>query len=107
MPKILDSPNSPEYVSLSPKVVGPRSPSPRKSFRASSRRHMRHTLAAVLCIVIPITVFSADNGYKVTYDGGSLPDTKSGTGVKIFIEQTQVRFARDKADIVTIPASAI
>jgi len=68
---------------------------------------MRHTLAAVLCIVIPITLFAADNGYKVTYDGGSLPDTKSGTGVKMFIEQTQIRFARDKADIVTIPASAI
>ena len=67
---------------------------------------MRHTLAAVLCIVMSITAFAAD-GYKVTYDGGSLPDTKSGTGVKLFIEQAQLRFARDKADIVTIPASAI
>jgi hypothetical protein len=48
---------------------------------------MRRVLAAVLCIALPIAMFASDkdNGYKVTYDGGSLPDTKSGTGVKIYI----------------------
>ena len=43
---------------------------------------MRHALAAILCIVMPIAMFAGDNSYKVTYDGGSLTDTKSGTGVK-------------------------
>ncbi len=70
---------------------------------------MKHVLTAVLCIAIPIAMFAAekDNGYKVTYDGGSLPDTKSGTGVKIYIEANQVRLAKDNADVVKIPASAI
>jgi CxxC motif-containing protein (DUF1111 family) len=68
---------------------------------------MRHVLAAVLCIAFPIAMFAAENGYKVTYDGGSLPDTKAGSGMKIYIESNQVRLAKDNADVVKIPASTI
>jgi CxxC motif-containing protein (DUF1111 family) len=70
---------------------------------------MRHVLAAVLCIALPIAMFASekDNGYKVTYDGGSIPDTKAGVGMKIYIEASQVRLARDNTDLVKIPASAI
>jgi hypothetical protein len=68
---------------------------------------MRHVLAAVLCIAIPVAIFAADNGYKITYDGGSLPDAKAGVGMKIYIEANQVRLAKDNADVVKIPASAI
>jgi hypothetical protein len=68
---------------------------------------MRIVLAAVLSIVIPISVLAGDNGYKVTYDGGSLTDIKSGTGLKLYIEGKQVRLVKDKADLTTIPASAI
>jgi CxxC motif-containing protein (DUF1111 family) len=64
-------------------------------------------LAAVLCIAIPIAMFAADTGYKVTYDGGSLPEAKAGAGMKIYIEANQVRLAKDNADVVKIPASAI
>ena len=64
---------------------------------------MKHVLAAVLCIAIPLAMFATDkdNGYKVTYDGGPLPDAKAGTGMKIYIEPSQVRFTKDKADVVT------
>ncbi len=53
-------------------------------------------------------MFAADiqNGYNVTYDGGSLPQ-KAGSGAKLYIDSTTVRLAKDKTDIVTIPASAI
>ncbi len=68
---------------------------------------MRIVLAAVLSIVIPICLFAGDNGYKVTYDGGSLTDIKSGTGLKLYIEGNRVRMVKDKADVTTIPASAI
>jgi hypothetical protein len=64
---------------------------------------MRHVLAAVLCIAIPVAMFGSDNGYKITYDGGSLPDAKAGTGMKIYIEAGQVRLAKDNADVVKIP----
>lgn len=68
---------------------------------------MRHVLAAVLCIALPLAMFAAENGYKITYDGGSLPETKAGVGMKIYIESDQVRFMKDNADVVKIPASAI
>lgn len=68
---------------------------------------MRYAFAVILCIAIPAALFAADNSYKVTYDGGSLPDTKSGTGVKLFIDSAEVRFVKDKAELAKIPASAI
>jgi hypothetical protein len=68
---------------------------------------MKTTLALMLCIVVPMAVFAGDNSYKVTYDGGSLPDMKSGTGMKLYIEANQIRLVRDKADVIVIPASAV
>ena len=50
---------------------------------------------------------AADDGYKVTYDGGSVQGLKSGSGVKIFIDANQIRFMRDKQEAIIIPASAI
>ncbi|MGH9545424.1 MAG: hypothetical protein ACRD23_09430 [Terriglobales bacterium] len=68
---------------------------------------MRMLIVAVLSLAIPISVFAGDNGYKVTYDGGSLTDIKSGTGLKLYIEGNNVRLVKDKADVTTIPANAI
>jgi hypothetical protein len=52
-------------------------------------------------------MFAGDNSYKVTYDGGSLTDTKSGTGLKLYIDSNQVRLTKDKAEVAAIPASPI
>lgn len=41
---------------------------------------MSKIVAVLLCFVIPIAVMAGDNGYKVTYDGGSITDAKAGTG---------------------------
>ena len=68
---------------------------------------MRRILSAFLCILIPVVLFAGDNGYKVTYDGGSLSDIKSGTGLKLYIEQNEIRFTDGKAPVTTIPASAV
>src|SRR5271163_3025991 len=68
---------------------------------------MKTELALILCILVPMAVLSGDNGYKVTYDGGSLPDMKSGTGMKLYIEANQIRLVRDKADVIVIPASSV
>ena len=38
---------------------------------------MNKLMAIILCIAMPIMVFAGDNGYKVTYDGGSIPDAKA------------------------------
>ena len=68
---------------------------------------MRQTLALFLCTLIPGYAFAADNGYKVDYDGGSLANIKSGTGMKLFIEVNQIRLMKDKIDVVTIPAASV
>jgi len=68
---------------------------------------MHKLLAVVLCLAIPSTVFAGDNAYKVIYDGGSIPDSQAGTGMKLFIDTNQVRLVKDKADVITISASAI
>jgi len=65
--------------------------------------------ALLLCIAIPGAVFAADaqNGYKVNYDGGSLADTKVGSGLKLIINSSTVTFLKDKTETVSIPTSAI
>ncbi len=68
---------------------------------------MRKIFAVLLCLVIPIGVMAGDNGYKVTYDGGSITDAKAGTGMKLLIDANQIRLVKDQANVVTIPASAV
>jgi hypothetical protein len=61
--------------------------------------------ALLLCIAIPGAVFAADaqSGYKVNYDGGSLADTKVGSGLKLIINSSTVTFLKDKTETVSIP----
>jgi hypothetical protein len=68
---------------------------------------MRKLLAIVLCFAFPLAMLAGDNAYKVTYDGGSVTDVKSGTGMKLFIEANQIKLVKDKGDVVTIPVSAV
>src|ERR1700693_4035732 len=71
------------------------------------QRRMKKLLVLFLCLAIPLTIFAGDSGYKVNYDGGSISDTKAGTGMKLYIDSNQIRLVRDKTDVVTIPASAV
>ncbi len=68
---------------------------------------MKSLVTILLCLAFPITAIASDNSYKVTYDGGSVPDIKAGTAVKLFIDANQIRIVRDKGDVVTIPASSV
>ena len=70
---------------------------------------MKCAFAVILCIAFPLSMFAADArpSYKVTYDGGSLPQVKAGAGMKLYIDATGVKFAKDKTEIVTIPGSSI
>jgi hypothetical protein len=68
---------------------------------------MRYILSVLLVLLIPVSIFAGDNSYKVTYDGGSLAGTKAGTDLKLYIESNQIRFVKDKSDVVIIPVSAV
>ncbi len=68
---------------------------------------MKSIIALLLCLLVPTTLFASDNSYKVVYDGGSLPDIKSGTGVKLYVSADAIRIVHDKGDLVTIPPASI
>ena len=68
---------------------------------------MRQLLAVLLCLTLPLAVLAGDNSYKVTYDGGSLPDIKSGTGLHLYLDQDKVRFVDNGKEIANVPATAI
>jgi hypothetical protein len=68
---------------------------------------LKQILAIILSILVPITMVAADDGYKVSYDGGSVPDIKTGTDLRLHIEANQLRLTKDKKDVITIPASSV
>jgi hypothetical protein len=56
---------------------------------------------------MPMAVVASDNSYKVTYDGGSVPDIKAGTGLKLYIESNQLRLTKEKLNVIAIPVSSV
>lgn len=61
----------------------------------------------ILSVAMPIAISASDNSYKVAYDGGSVADIKAGTDLKLYIEANQLRFVKDKTNVVIIPAAAV
>ena len=68
---------------------------------------MKKTFAMILCVLMPVTVIAADNSFKVKYDGGSVPNIKTGTDLRLFIDTNQLRLTSSKTDAITIPSSAV
>lgn len=68
---------------------------------------MKALIAAALCLLMPVAAVAGDTSYKVSYDGGSIPDTKAGTSARLFIEENQIRLMDGKKELATIPASAV
>jgi hypothetical protein len=68
---------------------------------------MKKSLVILCCIAIPLIAAAGDKGYRISYDGGSLPGVKAGTVLKMYFESNQLRLMKDKEDFMTIPASAI
>jgi hypothetical protein len=68
---------------------------------------MKIIIAIFLCILVPMAVFAGDDGYKLAYDGGSIPDIKTGAKVKLHLDSSQIRVMKDKAELVTIPAASV
>jgi hypothetical protein len=68
---------------------------------------MKCLLAVVLCIAMPVTVFASDGGYKINYDGGSVPGAKAGSDMKLYIEGNQIRLMKDKTEVAVILAASV
>jgi len=72
---------------------------------------VRQYVALIVCILFVSFCFAEESktGYKVKYDGGSLPDTKAGTDVRLFMDTGDPNVIRvvNKTELVRIPASAV
>lgn len=67
---------------------------------------MRKVVAALLCVALSVGAFADDGGYKVDYDGGSLPGLKSGNNVKLYIQEREL-VVIGKNSTTNIPAASI
>ena len=68
---------------------------------------MKKLLAIFLCFLFPISAVAGENGYKIGYDGGSIPDAKAGTTMRLVIDGTNIRIMRDQTEVAVVPAAAI
>ena len=68
---------------------------------------MKKLVAFALCLLFPAFAISADNAYKVVYDGGSVTGHKAGEDMKLSIDGNAIHIVKGSEDIVTIPASAV
>ena len=71
---------------------------------------MKQLLALFLCLLVPTIAFaSSSNGYRVVYDGGSLPNVKTGDPLNLKLGDKEIYFsyARGGKEAIDIPASAI
>jgi hypothetical protein len=66
---------------------------------------MKKLLTLLLCVFIPTAAFAGDNSYKIVYDGGSIPNIKAGTDVKLYIDADRIRIMKGKEEIANIPAA--
>ena len=68
---------------------------------------MKKFLALLMCILFPLSAFAGEGGYRINYDGGSLPDLKAGAEMRLVIDGNNIRLFKDKAEVAVLPASAI
>lgn len=68
---------------------------------------IKRAVAILLSLAIPCAIFASDNSYKVKYDGGSVQDLKTGSELKLYMDAKQIRFVKDKKEVITIPVSAV
>lgn len=68
---------------------------------------LKTTIVAMLCCTLAPASFVANDGYKVIYDGGSIPNIKSGSGMRLHIDQARIRLTTDKSELVSVPPAAV
>jgi CxxC motif-containing protein (DUF1111 family) len=68
---------------------------------------MKSMLAVLLCILLPMSAFASDSSYKIVYDGGSIPNVKANTDMKLYLTADHIRIMKGKEEIANIPAATV
>lgn len=55
----------------------------------------------------PTQAPNENDRHKLTYDGGSIANLKTGAGVKLYLEPNWIRIRKDHSDLIVVPASAV
>ena len=57
---------------------------------------------------MPISVFAAsDNQGKAVYDGGSIPESKAGTVLTLYVDAAEILLMNDKTLAHTVPVACV
>jgi hypothetical protein len=75
--------------------------------RKTQMKSVQQFVAVLICVALPCASFANDSSYHVIYDGGSVPDVKTGTGMKLFINPSTIHIMKDKTEIALIPAGSV
>lgn len=54
----------------------------------------------LLCALLPLCTFAAQDGYKVKYDGGSISSVKTGTDVRLVMAGNKIQFTDGKSGVL-------
>jgi hypothetical protein len=68
---------------------------------------MKLFTASLMLVISPTFILADDNGYGVRYDGGSVPNLKSGADLKLYIDSDSFRFVEKKETVLSVPGKAI
>ncbi|MGH9772643.1 MAG: hypothetical protein ACRD4Q_13255 [Candidatus Acidiferrales bacterium] len=68
---------------------------------------MRAFLAVMLSLTVSVLALAGDGSYKLRYDGGSVPGLKTGSGVRLYFSQNQIRIVKGHENVLNLPPSAI
>jgi hypothetical protein len=73
------------------------------------QRFQRATAIFVCALTFSISIQAEKQApsYKVVYSGGSLPDIKSGAGMRLLFDSKQISVVYGKADPISIPTASI
>lgn len=71
------------------------------------KRSLQSSLAIFLCFAVVGLAVAGEVGYRVMYDGGSLPGLKPGVKLVMSIETDTIRFTQDGKDVIAIPAASV
>jgi hypothetical protein len=65
-------------------------------------------VALVLCLSLSYSSVAAESGgYKLKYDGGSITDVKTGSDLKLYLDNNRIRVSKKGIDLLNLPPSAI
>jgi CxxC motif-containing protein (DUF1111 family) len=64
-------------------------------------------LSVALGVLLPCSAFAGNDGYKVTYDGGSVSNVKTGAGLKLRMEGKQIEFFKGNDQVLAVPSSSV